>query len=380
MQYRYLTAAVLLAFGPAVAAPPPTTALPQAPAPQTVTVETGQVRAAQTPPPAAPAVTWTPATSAGSLAPQTGEATPGAENTAASQASGQTPAQDSAATGGNTPGNAALTAPEGAPPPPPSAAEVRALEQGAPLNRQEIQHLKKGVDEMKRGRAWEPVDVVPRISSRTISLSPGAALPVLRTAPGHPASVVFTDSTGAPWPLGAPPFNGNDTGFFVTYIPDSPVMQVQALRQYDRGSITVYLKGLPVPVIIDVNSGEPDSSSAAQVVDSRLDLRLPRRGPQAKRLPAGDSKIALYDDTLQAFLDGIPPQDAHRLKTQGNVPDTQVWQRGDDLFIRTHSALRDAFEQTLSAGDGTTLYRLPLTPQAAFSVAGKTTYLTINLE
>ncbi|MGR7464139.1 DotH/IcmK family type IV secretion protein [Klebsiella aerogenes] len=266
------------------------------------------------------------------------------------------------------------------PPPPPSSSEAYAIGQAAPLDKDDIKTLKSRIDDEKRGKAWEPVDTVPRISTLTISLSPGASLPVLRTAVNEPSSVVFTDNTGAPWPLAAPPYNGNENGFKVTFIPDSSVMVVQARRQYDRGNITVYLKGLPVPVIVDVNSGEPDSSSTSQVIDSRLDLRLPQRGPQAKRLPAGDSKVGLYNDTLQAFLDGIPPKDARRLKTQGNVPATEVWQLGDDLYIRTHSELRDSFEQTLSAGDGTTLYKLPLTPQAAFSVAGKTVYLTISLE
>jgi intracellular multiplication protein IcmK len=266
------------------------------------------------------------------------------------------------------------------PPPPPSSAEAYAIGQAAPLDRQTIQSLSGAVDQEKRARAWAPVDTVPRISTLTVSLAPGASLPLLRTAVNQPSSVVFTDSTGAPWPLAAPPYNGNENGFTVQFIPDSSVMIVQAKRQYDRGNITVYLKGLPVPVIVEVNSGEADSNSRTQVIDSRLDLRIPQRGPQAKRLPTGESKIGLYNATLQAFLDGIPPKEARRLKTQGDIPDTAVWQLGDDLYIRSRSELRDDFEQTLSSGDGTTLYKLPLTPDAAFSVAGKTRYLTIDLE
>ena len=55
---------------------------------------------------------------------------------------------------------------------------------------------------------------------------------------------MFTDNTGAPWPLAAPPYNGNPTGFAVNFIPESSVMTVQARRLYDRGNVTVYLKGL----------------------------------------------------------------------------------------------------------------------------------------
>ncbi|EDN7229280.1 conjugal transfer protein TraN [Salmonella enterica subsp. enterica] len=291
------------------------------------------------------------------------------------------------ATGNSTPPAATpapgndITAPlrESAPPAPPTSAEAYAIGRVAPLSRQEVESVKGAIDEEKRGRAWQPVDTVPRISTQTVSLSPGASLPLVRTAVDQPSSIVFMDSTGAPWPLGGPPFNGNNNGFFVQYIPDSGIVSVQALRQYDRGNITVYLKGLNVPVMVNLSSGEPDSGGNAQVIDSRLDLRIPQRGPNAKALPAGENKIGLYSDLLQAFLDGIPPKEAKRLKVKG-VPDTEVWEIGDDLYIRTRAELRDSFEQTLSAGDGTTLYKLPVTPEAAFSVAGKTSYLTIELE
>lgn len=275
-----------------------------------------------------------------------------------------------------------ITAPlrQVAPPAPPSADEAWALEQVAPLNRQEIEHVSRAMDDASRGRAWQSSDVVPRISTLTVNLSPGASLPVLRTTTNEGSTVIFTDETGAPWPLAAPPYNPNSTGFTVSYIPDSAAMTVQALRQYDRGNIHVYLKGLSVPVIIEVNSGEAADSKTSHIIDSRLDLRIPQRGPQAKKMVAGQSKIGLNNPTLQAFLDGVPPKEAHRLKTEGNLPDTQVWQMGDDLYIRSRSEIRDEFELTQASGDGTWLYKLPLTPEVAFSHGGKTVYLSISLE
>lgn len=274
-----------------------------------------------------------------------------------------------------------ITAPlRQSPPTPPSAAEAWAIGQAAPLNRGEIENVSRAVDDARRGRAWQPADVVPRISTLTVNLSPGASLPVLRTATHQASTVMFTDNTGAPWPLAAPPYNANADGFTVNFIPDSSVMTVQARRQYDRGNVTVYLKGLAVPIIVDVTSGEASNTAKSRVIDTRLDLRIPQRGPQAKKMQAPQSKIGLNDPTLQAFLDGVPPKDAHRLKTEGAVPDTQVWQMGDDLYIRTRSELRDAFEQTLSSGDGTWLYKLPLTPEVAFSHAGKTVWMTLSLE
>ena len=336
----------------------------------------GWVQASTTPVTSLPPAPGTPSvsTAQGGTTVSTGNITVGAVPAAApvsAPVTAETPA----------PGGQDITAGlKNTPPPPPTSAEAYAIQQAAPLSRQDIQALNGAVDQEKRARAWAPVNTVPRISTLTVSLSPGASLPLLRTAVNQPSSVVFTDATGAPWPLAAPPYNGNEAGFTVQYIPDSSVMIVQAKRQYDQGNVTVYLKGLPVPVIVEVNSGEADSNSTTQVTDSRLDLRIPQRGPGARALPSGESKIGLWNSTLQAFLDGIPPKEAQRLNTRGNVPDTTVWQMGDDLYIRTRSELRDSFEQTLSSGDGTTLYKLPLTPDAAFSVAGKTEYLNIALE
>ncbi|WP_215811686.1 DotH/IcmK family type IV secretion protein, partial [Escherichia coli] len=93
-------------------------------------------------------------------------------------------------------------------------------------------------------------------------------------------------------------------------------------------------------------------------------------------------KIALHDATLQAFLDGVPPDDPaiRRLKFSGNVPDTTIWQHGDDLLVRSRAMLRDEFEQTLASADGTRLWKLPVPPLLTFSVNGQSVHVTPELE
>lgn len=262
----------------------------------------------------------------------------------------------------------------------PSAALRYAQEQATPLTGAEIEQLGRAADAANRGRAYQARVTVPRISTLTVNLSPGASVPILRTAADQTSSVTFSDSTGAPWKLGAPPFNSNNKGFQVSYIPGSAMMAVQALRRYDTGNVTVYLEGLAVPVVVNLTSGEPDNPSPPQIIDSRLDLRIPQRGPDAKPMAQPESKIGLYNTVLQAFLDGVPPLDAKRLRTEGKVASTTVWQLGDNLYIRSRSEIRDEFEQTLSSLDGTHLWKLPLTPYVNFSVMDRTEPLTIHLE
>lgn len=264
-------------------------------------------------------------------------------------------------------------------PPPPSPLFQQAQDMISPLPPQEVRQLRGQIEEINKAIAAPQVTVVPRISTQTVSLSPGASLPLVRTAVNYPSSLSFIDSTGAPWKLGAAPISGNPD-FIVYWIPNSPVMVVYAQKSFSSGNVTVYLEGLAVPIVLHVTSGEPDTQAKTWTVDSRLDMRIPDRGPAAQPGAAPAIRIGLHDRTLQAFLDGIPPKEARRLKTTGAVPDTSVWQLGDDLYIRSRADIRDEFEATLSSADGTHLWKLPVTPYVSFSVMGRTAALNVALE
>ncbi len=255
----------------------------------------------------------------------------------------------------------------------------QAQESISPLTPQEIRLLRGQAQETNKAMIAPPVTIVPRISAQTVNLSPGASLPLIRTAVNYPSSLSFIDSTGAPWKLGAAPISGNPD-ITPYYVPNSPILVLYTAKPYASGNVTVYLEGLAVPIVLNVSSGESDSQATTWTVDSRLDMRIPRRGPGAQPGAAPEARIGLHDGVLQAFLDGIPPKEAKRLKTTGAVPDTTVWQMGDDLYIRTRADIRDEFESTLSSADGTHLWKLPVTPYVSFSVMGHTAALNVALE
>jgi intracellular multiplication protein IcmK len=265
------------------------------------------------------------------------------------------------------------------PPPQPSELFEQAQDSISPLTPKEIRVLRGQIAEEDKAMAAPQVTIVPRISAQTVNLSPGASLPLVRTAVNYPSSLSFIDSTGAPWKLGAAPISGNPA-FTVYYVPNGPTMVIYPTKPMVSGNVTVYLEGLAVPLVLNVTSGESDSQSTTWTVDSRLDMRVPRRGPGAQPGAAPESRIGLHDNVLQAFLDGIPPKDAKQLKTTGSVPDTTVWQMGDDLYIRSRAEIRDEFESTLSSADGTHLWKLPVTPYVTFSVIGHTAALNVALE
>ncbi|AVF38216.1 DotH/IcmK family type IV secretion protein [Rahnella sikkimica] len=292
--------------------------------------------------------------------------TPAAGQTAASAGTAQT-----AASRGPQPGDAL--------PPPTSAQYDQAEASVAPLSAEEIRRLRQLQSEQERAMATPGVTAVPRISAQTVSLAPGASLPLVRNAVNWPATVSFIDSTGAPWKILAQPISGSPD-IDVKWTPGASAMTIIAKRDFVSTSVTLGLDGLAVPITLSVMSGEPDTAKKTWVVDARLDLRIPRRGPGAAADAPPPSRIGLHDDVLQAFLDGVPPQGAKRLKTTGDVPDTAVWQQGDDLYIRSRADIRDEFDTTLSSADGTHLWKLPVTPRVAFSVDGHTEALSIALE
>ncbi|EBL6729370.1 conjugal transfer protein TraN [Salmonella enterica] len=323
---------------------------------------------------------WQPAQSLSTTPTVTGPAAPSA--TSAQSASGL-PAQENAGpdASASVSANARVNANVSLPPPmPPDAALQYAENVTAPLSPEAVRQLRSGLDGVQRSTGTAPVTAAPRIRSLTVNLEPGSSLPMVQVLPNYPGVVNFTDQTGAPWPIAAPPVNGNPAGFRVDYLPDTPSMAVQARRAYDTGSVTVYLKGLAVPIVISMSSGEPGNPQTSQPTDSRLDLRIPRRGPSALPVATPRQKVGLYDNTLQAFLDGVPPKNAQRVKTQGGVPDIQAWQLGDDIYLRTRADLRDAFDSTLSSADGTHVWKMPVTPYVTFSVQGHNVPLTLELQ
>lgn len=262
---------------------------------------------------------------------------------------------------------------------PPSNYE-RAEQIVSPFSNQEIVQLRQRLDDSRKAKAFHPVRTVPRISSQSVDLSPGAALPIARTMPGETTTLVFLDASGAPWPLAAAPRVSAPNYFTVEWLQGTPSVVISARSAYEDGNLTAFLAGLATPVVVKLSTGEPDSKDKSRVVDYRLDLRVPGRGPNAQAPLMGPGKIALYDETMQAFLDGIPPADAKAVPVHGSaLPHTQVWQYSGEMFVRTSYDIQTAFDQSVSAGDGTRVFRLPPTPFITLSELGRAVTLQLDI-
>ncbi|STK86636.1 protein TraN [Escherichia coli] len=85
------------------------------------------------------------------------------------------------------------------------------------LSADEIRSLRSLMADNERAINAPITSVVPRISSLTVNLSPGASLPLVRTAMNNLSVVTFTDINGSPWPQSDPPYNAAPKLFDVQY-------------------------------------------------------------------------------------------------------------------------------------------------------------------
>ncbi|EIK1334807.1 hypothetical protein LJV55_003249 [Salmonella enterica] len=253
------------------------------------------------------------------------------------------------------------------------------MEKISPVSPDVIKEALSNRDKFSASLNQSVINSVPRSSSQTISLSPGASQPVVRVAPGRPTYIVFEDISGSPWPLAANVINsGGDNRFYVRSFTDTPIVLVQPLVTYGNGDIGVLLKDLPVPITIVLANTEPNASDKTFVYDSRINLRIPRRGPLAPlHSITSISKIALSSPELQSMLDGIAPADATRLKTDN--PEVKAWRRGDKLYLRTTMESKTQFSKTLSSADGTHVYEMELSPFVALMQQGSTVTVKVEL-
>ncbi len=263
-------------------------------------------------------------------------------------------------------------------PPPPII--MQAKDVVSPFTPAEIRELHRDFDETRKAKAQKPVAVIPRISSISVDLSPGSTPPIVRSMQDEPTTLVFFDSTGAPWPLAAVPRMGSNA-FAVQWLKGTPDVVITAESAYESTGMAVFLEGLATPIMIKLSSGEPDSNAKVRYVDYRLDLRIPGRGPNAKAPLLGPGRIGMYNDALQGFLDGTPPSGAKPVKIEGEPPaHTVVWQMGDSLYLRTPLEIRSAFDQTMSSADGMHVYKLAPTPLVTVSQGGQDVSLMLDIE
>lgn len=202
----------------------------------------------------------------------------------------------------------------------------------------------------------------PVSRSKTITQAPGEISPTVRLASGTPSNVVFTDATGAPWPIEF--VTPGDTSVVDALVPvaGSATLQLRPKQPHMYGAVSVNLVGNPMPVTLIL-------ASAQDEVDTRIDIRLARRGPNAQAPIIDRAGFTTVDPTMLQVLDGVPPGDAQAIKT--NHGDLRAWSYKGKLYVRTTLAVvSPAYSDTAASVDGTRVYVMPSVPSVTVSING----------
>ena len=205
-----------------------------------------------------------------------------------------------------------------------------------------------------------------------IDLSPGAAIPVVRTTPNVVSTLVMTDSTGQPWPIlqavsGSPQF----TVYEPTPGLKTNMVSVTAQGYGHQSNLTLFLEGAAAPVSFTLLSDQ-------KTVDYRMDAMVMAAGPNAKSVTmgAGYASAAINTNTqLQELLQGVTPKGLQEVSVRGQMSGSvQAWSdaAGRRLYIRSSMPLiSPSAYQVGRLVDGTYGYTIPRSEIVSFMNKGK---------
>ncbi|BCA94124.1 type IV secretion system protein IcmK [Legionella antarctica] len=239
-----------------------------------------------------------------------------------------------------------------------------------PLTPEQIVRLKQIYQTNEYAQASTPgTPPKPTATSQFVNLSPGSTPPVIRLSQGFVSSLVFLDSTGAPWPIAAYDL-GDPAAFNIQWDKTSNTLMIQAMKLYNYGNLAVRLRGLNTPVMLTLIPGQ-------KAVDYRVDLRVQGYGPNAKSMPLEEGIPPSANDLLLHVLDGVPPPGSQRLIVSGG--DARAWLFGEKMYVRTGlTILSPGWLGSMTSADGTHAYEMQKSPVLLVSWHGKVMQLKVE--
>lgn len=246
---------------------------------------------------------------------------------------------------------------------------------------EEIIRFKKLIDSQQRAAA-QPIKDMELVNSQiTMDTSPGAEIPVIRTAEGNVSTLIFLDRYGQPWPISFIKPGGskfeikkvlNDSGLEEQKDMSSAITIVP--NGYYNTNISLFLKGMSTPLIFKVVTGKDK-------VDSRVDVRVNTLGPASKSMVAASNmarsnsfsqELPTYDSALLSILGGVAPEGFHHKRLKNRLGDS-YWKDGKMYLVTAAKVTRpnSRNNKIMKSGDGTFIYEVDEVSLALFLINGK---------
>lgn len=242
-------------------------------------------------------------------------------------------------------------------------------EQLFPMTENQITNLRDKYQNIELAKTAEPAPPTPVATSQFVNLSPGSTPPVVRLAQGFVTSLVFLDSTGAPWPISAYDL-GDPSTFNIQWDKTGNTLMIQSSKLYNYGNMAVRLEGLNTPVMLTLVPGQKE-------VDYRVDMRIQGIGPNAQMPTLGDNLPPSANRLLLHVLDGVPPPGSTRLTVSGG--DARAWLFRNKMYVRTNlTILSPAWLATMTSADGMHAYEMQKSPVILVTWHGKVMQLKVE--
>ena len=277
------------------------------------------------------------------------------------------------------------------PPPPPNYLKKKSREEmfqdtvdsEMPMSPDEIRRLRKIMNDSQRAKSETPeVPQKPLISTMVVTGDPGEVPAVIRLGSEMVSTLVFTDKTGAPWPIeraysASTKFDlSPKEADFKDAKRKEPinVITLTSGSSYFTGNIQVNLSGRNAPIMITVMSDQ-------KVVDYQANIVIKAIGPMAAPQVFSGRNEFKTDPTMLSLLDGVNLDNLPSLKTSNNIIkayQSKVGTPNQQYFLRSaHTLLSPAWNNYESTADGLRVYAINPTSVVVFSVDGNPT--SVNL-
>ncbi|MDR1546037.1 MAG: DotH/IcmK family type IV secretion protein [Deltaproteobacteria bacterium] len=252
----------------------------------------------------------------------------------------------------------------------------RSLEELLAATPDEVRAYRRRQDARAEALSDEPLGALKARTER-VRLEPGFEPPKVELTPNLVTALVFTDSTGRPWPVSAAVL-GSGALFNVEVLGGEHENQliVAPLTNHARSNLVVTLVGHELPLLLRL-----EASSALRPgrrVDGLVVYQVMDRGPQALPETAARPPSVVVGDSLYAVLDGLSPPGGRRLASEPALEGSVFYQAGATMFLRTpHALLWPAPRARVQGPGGLSAYEFAAAGSVLLARAEDVTALTL---
>jgi intracellular multiplication protein IcmK len=253
----------------------------------------------------------------------------------------------------------------------------RSLRELLPTTPEEVKAYRRSLDARDEALSDSPPDSM-RTRTVRVRLEPGFIPPLVELTPNLVTAMVFTDSTGRPWPVTASVLGSGSlyTSELLSGEPANRII-VAPLGNHGHSNLIVTLVEKDIPVVIRLKTAS--ALKSGRQVDSLIVFQVQERGPEALPETLKDDFPTVADDILYSILDNLTPTGGKVLKANPGLDGDVYTQLGQSIYLRTkHALLWPAPRARVSGPGGVMVYEIA--PVSSILLSRDDGVLSVSLE